>query len=173
MDASAKSDGSLSKTLAIIIVVALLALVFTIDAKRRAAEAQLKQLSMKVEQLTKSPQENVEEAKAIVDKVKKIFLIPDGVDPTVATIVKIEELRKQNPFYNKAKNGDHLVVTSDRGMCGGYNAILYDPVANRIIDVVPVQIQPTGQQGAPQQGQPAAQQPTQQKPAAQTSSAGQ
>ncbi len=159
MDASAKANGSLAKTLAIIIVIALLALVFTIDAKRRAAEAQLKQLTMKVEQLTKGPQENVEEAKAIVDKVKKIFLVPDGIEPTVATIVKIEELRKQNPFYNKAKNGDHLVVTSDR-------AILYDPVANRIIDVVPVQIQPTDQQGAAQQ-KPAAQQPAQQKPAAQ------
>ncbi len=155
MDSSAaKSGSSIAKTLAIIVVIALIALVFTIDAKRRDAENQLKQMSMKMDQLTnKNPQEDAAAAKAIVDDVKKIFLIPDGIEPTVATIVKIEELRKVNAFYNKAKNGDNLLVTNDR-------AILYDPKAKKILDVVPVQIQPAETSSTSSQDkQPAAAQP--------------
>ena len=64
------------------------------------------------------------------------------VEPTVATIVNVEELRKNNAFYNKAENGDHLVVTTER-------AILYDPDEDIILDVIPVQLQPAEPATAP------------------------
>ncbi len=73
----------------------------------------------------------------IVDAVGKLYALPPGIDPTVATIVDVDALRKTNTFYAKAENGDTLVVTADR-------AILYDPKKKIILDVVPVQIQPQG-----------------------------
>ena len=65
------------------------------------------------------------------------------MQPTVATIVDVESLRKRNSFYNKAKNGDYLIVTNER-------AILFDAKANVILDMVPVQLeQPSSARSAP------------------------
>lgn len=119
-----------------LLVLALIALVLFLDARRRSAEKMLQDLSVRYEQQTGSPAQGREVAKEVVARVRKLMKIPEGVEPTVATIVDVEQLRQRNSFYNKAKNGDHLIVTADR-------AILYDPAANIIIDVVPVQIQPT------------------------------
>ncbi|MDB4977946.1 MAG: hypothetical protein JWM56_132 [Candidatus Peribacteria bacterium] len=136
MDASTKKNASSATLLGVLVVIALLILVFTIDSKRREAQKQLQQLTMKMDQSAGgNPQQNAAEAKKILDDVRKVYVLPEGVEPTVATIVKVEELRKLNAFYNKAKNGDNLIVTTDR-------AILFDPVTRKIVDVVPVQIQP-------------------------------
>ncbi len=130
------SSSSFGKFLGFVCVVGLIGLIVFLDMRRREAEQKLTQLSMKYEQQQGNQAQNQEAAKQIVAKVRKLFVIPAGVDPTVATIVDVEQLRSRNIFYNKAKNGDHLIVTEDR-------AILYDPVADKIIDIVPVQIQPT------------------------------
>jgi hypothetical protein len=135
MDTAKKSGASSAKMLTVVIVLALVVLVLTIDAKRREAQKQLQQMTMKLEQLTGNPEQNAAEAKRIIDEVRAVYALPDDVEPTVATIVNVEELRKVNAFYNKAENGDHLIVTADR-------AILYDPDKKIVVDVVPVQIQP-------------------------------
>jgi len=135
METFTKKSGSAAKPLVVLVVLGMLILILTIDARRREAQKQLQQMTMKLEQLTGNPEQNAAEAKRIVDEVRKVYALPEGVEPTVATIVKVEELRKVNAFYNKAKNGDHLIVTADR-------AILYDPVKKMVIDVVPVQLQP-------------------------------
>jgi hypothetical protein len=134
MENSTQKKSSAGKTFAVLLFLALVVLVLVLDMRRRAAEQQVMELSMKNEQLAGNEAQNQANAKAVVDKVRKLYDIPVNVEPTVATIVDVEQLRARNPFYNKAKNGDHLIVTQDR-------AILYDPVANRIIDVVPVQIE--------------------------------
>ena len=135
--APASSGGG--KVLSVLFVVALLVLVVVLDMRRRQAETKLMELSMKYEQQSAGNQaQNREAAKQIVEKVRRLYEIPTGVEPTVATIVDVNQLRIRNAFYNKAKNGDHLIVTNDR-------AILYDPFSDKIIDVVPVQIQPTAQ----------------------------
>ncbi len=133
------------RSLGAIAVVGLVVLLLVIDMRRRAAESQLAQLSVRLEQLTGGNQaQNQQAAKLIVEQVRKLYNLPEGVEPTVATIVDVNELRKRNAFYNKAKNGDYLVVTSDR-------AILFDATANKILDVVPVQIeQPTASSAAGQ-----------------------
>lgn len=114
----------------IIVLAVLLVVVFT---QWRGAEAKLKQLSVQMETLQGNPQQNQEKAKEIVEKVRKLIEIPEGVEPTVAAIVDVAQLRERNAFYNKAENGDFLIVTTSR-------AILYDPDQNVILDVVPVQI---------------------------------
>ncbi len=117
-----------------LVIVLLIVIVIVIDAQRRSAEKELKQLSVKLEQLQGgNTQENQARAKEVVAKVKLLMDIDTSVEPTVATIVDVKKLQEKNPFYNKAKNGDFLIVTPTR-------AILYDAGANKILDVVPVQI---------------------------------
>lgn len=117
-----------------LIVLALVALVVVLDSQRRQAQTELKNLTVRLEQLQGNSQENQERAKQIVTRVRALIDIPKDVEPTVATIVDVEKLKAQNPFYASAKNGDFLVVTPTR-------AILFDADRGVIIDVVPVQIQ--------------------------------
>ncbi|MBT3292893.1 hypothetical protein HN512_01030 [Candidatus Peregrinibacteria bacterium] len=132
-----RPGSSSRKLLFVVVAIALLALVFVIDVRRREAEEQLKNLTVRLEQLqTGNSQQNQEAARRVVDQVRKLISIPEDVVPTVATIIDVESLREQNPFYNSAENGDHLVVTPER-------AILFSTEKNIILDVVPVQIQPT------------------------------
>ena len=75
-----------------------------------------------------------EEVDQLVKRVGKLFLLPEDERPTVATISDIERLREQ-PFFARGKNGDRvLIYTSAR------KAILYDPVANKIVEVAPLTI---------------------------------
>lgn len=134
-DGTSASSSAFGKFLGFVCIVGLIATIVFLDVRRREAEKKLAQLSVKYEQQNGNQAQNQEAARQIVTKVRRLFAIPSDYDPTVATIVDVEQLRSRNEFYNKAKNGDHLIVTSDR-------AILYDPVADKIVDVVPVQIQP-------------------------------
>jgi hypothetical protein len=131
---SASPKPSKARGLIIIVIVALILLLVIVDMRRRSAESKLQELSMQLNQTAGNQQQNKEAAQKVVSQVRKLYNIPDDVDPTVATIVDVNELRKRNAFYNKAKNGDYLIITNDR-------AILFDPKANVIVDVVPVQIQ--------------------------------
>ncbi|MBI3816332.1 hypothetical protein HY285_02185 [Candidatus Peregrinibacteria bacterium] len=159
--------GSLGRLLAVLLVIVLVILVIAIDMKRRAAEHQLKTLTMKLQELTGgNPSTNKEAARRVTDAVRKLYALPEGIEPTVATIVDVTALRKQNHFYDKAENGYHLVITTDR-------AILYDPARNMIVDVVPVSIQPPAQAGNPPTPPAAAPTAPAAKPPAQPTSAGQ
>lgn len=117
-----------------LLVIALVALVVVLDTQRRQAEGELKNLTVRLEQLQGNNEENQQRAEQIVERVRGLIDIAADVTPTVATIVDVEKLRAQNPFYNNAKNGDYLIVTPSR-------AILFDADRGVIIDVVPVQIQ--------------------------------
>lgn len=138
---------STTKMLGTFLVVGLLLLVVVVDMQRRAAVAQLAQLSVKLNQVSGgNSAENKAEADRIVAEVRKLMDIATDVEPTVATIVDVEVLRKQNEFYNRAENGDSLIVTPTR-------AILYSSKNKRIIDVVPVQLEAPAQQAQVQGGQ--------------------
>ncbi len=124
------------KLLIVAIVVALAFLAYANYTKRVQLENDVKQLSVKNEQLqTGNNPQNVAKAKEIIEKVRKHMEIPMDPEPTVATIVDVNALKSKNDFYKSAKNGDYLIVTTTR-------AILYDPDKDMIIDVVPVQLQP-------------------------------
>ncbi|UPA22826.1 hypothetical protein K8942_01270 [Candidatus Peribacteria bacterium] len=120
-----------------IALVVLVVVVIALDAQRRQAKAELQQMSVKLDQLQGgNTAENQQRAKEVVEMVKTHMTLDTSVEPTVATIVDVEKLKAQNPFYNSAKNGDFLIVTPSR-------AILYDAGADVILDVVPVQIDQT------------------------------
>jgi outer membrane murein-binding lipoprotein Lpp len=140
---------SMRKLLIVILVLALAILAYVNYTKRVQLESDVRQLSVKNDQLqTGNNPQNVAKANEIIAKVRKHMEIPTDPEPTVATIVDVNALRGKNDFYKNAKNGDNLIVTTSR-------AILYDPVQDIIIDVVPVQLQTTAQPSpAPAAAQP-------------------
>jgi len=124
---------SRAKPLVTAVILVLVLLLVVLGLKYSAAQAQLKQLSVRLSQ-GGGEEQNREAAKQVVDRVRRLYDLPATIEPTVATIVDVDALRKENAFYNKAENGDNLVITQDR-------AILYRPSQDKIIDVVPVQLQ--------------------------------
>lgn len=114
-----------------VIVILLVLLAGALEVRRREAVAELRKLSITVEEVLNQTQAT-ERARDVVERVSRLMKIPSE-EATVATIVDVEALREQNAFYNLAENGDFLVITRSR-------AILYDPEENIILDVVPVQI---------------------------------
>lgn len=106
------------------------------ERKRRSTAKELTQTEQQLEEVKKSTQKSGEEvAKEVLEKVRKHMEIAEAPAPTVATIVDVEKLKQTNEFYEKAKNGDHLIITQNR-------AILYAADRDRIIDVVPVRVNP-------------------------------
>lgn len=131
------------------------------EMQRRDAISRLQETEQELEKIRESTERRgTEVAQGVLEDVRQLIDVPGDPEPTVATIIDVEALREASPFYNKAKNGDHLIITETR-------AILYDPDRKIILDVVPVRIDreqqqqiPEGEEGA--EGQPAEQQQEQQ-----------
>lgn len=67
--------------------------------------------------------------KRILEQLKKIILLPEDIQPTMAVITDVDALKKQRAdFFVNAKNGDRMIVYPDL-------AIIYDVAANKIIKV--------------------------------------
>ncbi len=142
-----KKSGISGKQFMGLMVVGLLVLTGLLESSRRQAFAQLKAMSVRMEQVSGgNTLQNKQEAERVVNLLRTHMFIPEDVQPTVATIVDVEKLRDRNVFYKNAKNGDHLVVTPER-------AILFDSKANVIIDVVPVQVKPAAEPAPAQEGE--------------------
>ena len=159
-----KKRGKGGNLILIIAVIAALGLFAWAEMQRRETTQQLQQTKQELEEIQRSTQRSGQEiAREVLDKVTKHIRIDTEPEPTVATITDIDALRLTNEFYNKAENGDHLIITETR-------AVLYDPEADIVLDVVPVVIQPepgaeapatdgeaTEEEAAPEE--PAAEQP--------------
>lgn len=74
------------------------------------------------------------EDKTFLDKVKAIYELPTGEEPTIATVVDREKLKDQ-PFFSKVLNGDKLLIYSS-----AKRVILYRPDSNKVIDVMPINV---------------------------------
>lgn len=106
------------------------------ERQRRSAVRELSQAEQQLDEVKKSTQKSGEEvAKEVLAKVRNHIEIAATPAPTVVTLVDVAKLRPTNDFYQRAKNGDHLIITQNR-------AILYAPDRDRIIDVVPVRVTP-------------------------------
>lgn len=73
------------------------------------------------------------EAERAIQQVARHMVLPDET-PTVATVSDPDKLRDQQ-FFANAKRGDKVLIYS-----GAQKAILYDPVADRIVEVAPVNL---------------------------------
>jgi hypothetical protein len=90
------------------------------------------------DQLNKTTQSN--EQAALIAEVGKLIVLPNGEQPTIATISDVNRLKGQS-FFNHARNGDKVLIYTK-----AQEAILYDPLANKIVEVGPIsltQVTPT------------------------------
>lgn len=86
-------------------------------------------------EIRKNPQKIVEEqARQLVSEVSKLIVLPEDEEPSIATVSDPEQLAGQ-PFFSKAKKGDKVLIYTN-----AQKAILYDPVAKKIIDIAPLNI---------------------------------
>lgn len=81
------------------------------------------------------------EVQALVDKVKKLVVLPENEDPTIATITDAPALAKEQPFYKDAHNGDKLMVYMQ-----AKKAFIYDPNRNILVNVGPIYMENSAQQ---------------------------
>lgn len=75
-----------------------------------------------------------EETAALVSKVARLIVLPEGETPTVATVSDPEKLKDQ-PFFAKAKVGDKVLIYAN-----SRKAVLYDPSSDIIVEVAPLNI---------------------------------
>mgnify|MGYP001560418397 CR=1 FL=1 len=86
-----------------------------------------------VDRLRANPQTAAnDELQAVVAKIGKLYVLPEGEQPTLATVADPEQLKGQ-PFFARAKKGDKVLVYNK-----AQKAILYDPVLNKIVEVTPI-----------------------------------
>lgn len=92
-------------------------------------------LFMQYRALSADPQQQArQETATLVAAVSQLMILPEGEDPTIATVADTEKLKDQ-PFFANAEVGDKVLLftTSKR-------AILYRPSANKIIEVAPINL---------------------------------
>lgn len=74
------------------------------------------------------------EVQNVVAMVAAHIVLPEGEDPTVATVSSLEQLAGQ-PFFASAKVGHKVLIYTK-----AKKAILYDPVMDKIVEVAPLDI---------------------------------
>jgi hypothetical protein len=72
------------------------------------------------------------EVKDLVNKVGKLIELPEGEDPTLATVSDKSQLPPQ-PFFARAQNGDKVLIYQK-----AKKAFLYRPTTDKLIEVGPV-----------------------------------
>ena len=73
-----------------------------------------------------------EETENLISKVSALMELPQGEDPTIATVMDKDKIKSQ-PFFENTENGDKvlLYVTAKK-------AILYRPSTNKVVEVAPI-----------------------------------
>lgn len=102
----------------------------------------------------------------VVQKIGKFYDLPKDEKPTVAQIQDKNKLKDQS-FFNKAQNGDYLVMYTNAKL-----ALLYREKDNKLINVGPITIQDNKQNSEEEQptessSQPSPNSPNQEQPPAQ------
>ncbi len=72
------------------------------------------------------------EIAAISKELRKFMDLPESPLPTMATVTEKEKLQQQE-FFQKAENGDKVLIYLSEG-----KAILYRPSTGKVIDVAPI-----------------------------------
>ena len=86
-----------------------------------------------------------QEAQDLLGKVAKIYLIPTGEDPTIATVSDPLALKNQ-AFFADSQKGDKVLIFTKAG-----RAVLYRPSIDKIIETAPINIDATKQNATPPQ----------------------
>ncbi|HUO75399.1 MAG TPA: hypothetical protein VMU12_00565 [Candidatus Paceibacterota bacterium] len=76
----------------------------------------------------------LDEVSRLVAAVGKLYALPTGETPVVATVTDMSKLAGQ-PFFKNAKVGDKVLIYNTAQI-----GILYDPVANILVEVAPLSL---------------------------------
>lgn len=74
------------------------------------------------------------ENRELVEKVGKLVVLPEGEDPTIATVTDPDKLKEQ-PFFAQAKKGDKIFIFTT-----AKKAYLYNPELSKIVEIAPINI---------------------------------
>ncbi len=83
---------------------------------------------------TSNGEASAEQVKQVVAEIGKLMELPQGEEPTLATVTDKSKLEGQ-AFFAKAQNGDQVLIYSQ-----AKKAILYSPSQKKIIEVAPINI---------------------------------
>ncbi|QQS22957.1 hypothetical protein IPM19_00065 [bacterium] len=73
-----------------------------------------------------------EDNKKLIEQVRKLIILPDDEEPTIATVNDLSKLQGQ-PFFAKAQLGDKVLIYNK-----ARKAILFRPSDNQIIELAPL-----------------------------------
>ncbi len=89
-------------------------------------------LAWELKAAKQDPQAQAQQEDAVtLEHVRRLMVLPDEM-PTIATVTEPEKLKNQS-FFEHAKTGDKVLVFTN-----AKKAVLYDPVADKIIEVAPL-----------------------------------
>lgn len=72
-----------------------------------------------------------DQVRRLIERVSKYMVVPSDEQPSVVVIQDAAALAEQQSFYRGAKDGDILIIYSNR-------AIIYDAKANKLVNVGPI-----------------------------------
>lgn len=88
--------------------------------------------------------QNQQENRKLVEEVGKLVELPVGEEPTIATVTDVDKLKDQ-PFFQKAQNGDKVLIYTN-----AKKAYLYSPTLKKVLDIAPINIgSPSAQISSP------------------------
>jgi hypothetical protein len=73
-----------------------------------------------------------DQVQRLVARIGQFMVVPSDEKPSATILRDVAVQAQQQPFYKDAKNGDVLVVYSTR-------AIIYDPKADKLVNVGPIE----------------------------------
>lgn len=106
------------------------------------------QTKTQLQQLTNPKTAGKTEIQIIEDQVDRVVDLPKDEEPTLATVNDVTKLKNQN-FFKNAQNGDKLLIYTK-----SQRALLYRPVANRVIEYSNVNLQSNNAQQTQGEAQP-------------------
>jgi len=124
-----KASKKIWKAIAVLIFLLVLAFAVYSFVSFRSAQEKIKALTT-----TEGQQKMIaDEIQSLVAKMSKHIVLPTGETPTLATITDIDALKKEQPFYEGASNGDKILIYKN-----AKKGFIYDPVRDLIVNVGPV-----------------------------------
>ncbi len=120
----------------VLVILALAGATGFLFMKNRDLNAKYSDVQGKFTEITSDPQAaQAAEVKRYIEEVGKVYDLPKGEEPSVATVKDKEQLKDQ-AFFNKAENGDITLIYSNAKL-----ALLYRPSTKQLVNVSSVTIQ--------------------------------
>ncbi|MEK7571435.1 MAG: LytR C-terminal domain-containing protein [Patescibacteria group bacterium] len=121
-----KKSGKLGKIFLILVIIILVGIAAASSFMFYQAQQKVVELStIKGQQMLAQ-----KEVDTLLTEVKKHMVLPEKEKPTIATVTDVNALKKNQPFFENAQNGDKVIVYVQ-----ARKAIIYSPNKDIIVNV--------------------------------------